>query len=200
VRAPWPIQTDFFIGLSLGDAGQPTGVVAVERRAERDVDGFLLNPTYTIPNFKSYPPETSYRRITTEVIANLERAPKGTCLVIDRTAVGDQIVAEIGCLVPAHASCNQFRVAPDRATSRANLIAVVRVLLEKKNLKINAELAETALLLRELRSFGKRPLLSTPDPFAWRVREHDDLVLAAAIALWYASHPYSLQPLMIYAR
>jgi hypothetical protein len=48
-------------------------------------------------------------------------------------------------------------------------------------------------LTRERNAFRAKPSTTDADPLLWRERDHDDLVLALAIALWYAErHPPEL--------
>jgi hypothetical protein len=74
----------------------------------------------------------------------------------------------------------------DRAwhVPKKELVSVLQVLLQSGRLKI-ANLSERELLVSELSKFQVKITASANEIFeAWRERDHDDLVLAAALACW----------------
>ena len=57
----------------------------------------------------------------------------------------------------------------------------------QRRLQVAPELAEADTLVRELTTFEVRVTSSANETFgAWREGEHDDLVLAVAVAAWIA--------------
>ena len=78
---------------------------------------------------------------------------------------------------------------------RRDLLSNIQVLLEKGNLKISAEMPETRALVRELIRLRRSPKSpqnqSDPDNSAGGSsrQEHDDLVMAVALACWQATRP-----------
>jgi hypothetical protein len=68
---------------------------------------------------------------------------------------------------------------------KRDLIAVPQVLLQSRELKIAAELPEAETLASELQNFRYEITRSGNDTYAaWREGDHDDLVLAVALAVW----------------
>ena len=69
------------------------------------------------------------------------------------------------------------------------MVSVLQALLSSRRLKIATGLAEAAILIEELKAFRAKITVSGNETFgAWRERDHDDLVLAVALALWLAEN------------
>jgi len=60
--------------------------------------------------------------------------------------------------------------------------------LQRRKLKVAVGLPEAATLVEELRNFEVRITQAANAVYNARVGAHDDLVLAAALALWGATH------------
>ena len=61
------------------------------------------------------------------------------------------------------------------------------MLMQTKRLKVASALREARILIQELSTFKVKITLAGNETFeAWRERDHDDLVLALAVAVWYA--------------
>jgi len=71
---------------------------------------------------------------------------------------------------------------------KRDLARSVKLLLNKSWLRATNDLPLWELLKDELRDFAMRVSISSGSPWeeAWRDGEYDDLVLAAALACWYA--------------
>jgi hypothetical protein len=78
-------------------------------------------------------------------------------------------------------------VGPGRwNVAKKQLVSVVQVLLGNHRLHVG-EQPETATLLRELSTFKVQISAAGNESYeAWREKDHDDLVLAVAIAAWAA--------------
>jgi hypothetical protein len=74
----------------------------------------------------------------------------------------------------------------DYRIPKRDLAGVVQVLLETDRLKIAAALPELPTLVKELVNFRVKidPATAHDSYSAWREAEHDDLVLATALACW----------------
>ena len=69
---------------------------------------------------------------------------------------------------------------------KKDLVRCLRQLLQCRRLQV-AALPERALLIEELQLFRVKITSTTKETFqAWRARDHDDLVLAVALACWWA--------------
>jgi len=68
---------------------------------------------------------------------------------------------------------------------KRTLVANLQVFLQSERLKIAAGLPEAATLTRELLNFKIKITAAANDVYGvWREGQHDDLVLAAALAIW----------------
>jgi hypothetical protein len=115
-------------------------------------------------------------------------------LVVDETGVGKPVVDMLrqAKLRPipvtitagtrdAHVEHGIWRV------SKRELVSVVKVLLQSRTLKIAPMLPEAGVLVKELENFQMKITDAMNDTYgAWREGEHDDLVLATALACWWA--------------
>jgi hypothetical protein len=68
---------------------------------------------------------------------------------------------------------------------KQELVGALQSLLQTQRLRIPRELSETALLVKELGNFkAKVTLAQAQEVDSWREGQHDDLVLAVALAAW----------------
>jgi hypothetical protein len=115
-------------------------------------------------------------------------------LTVDATGVGPPVVDMFRAagLDPIAVTITGGHAASLVARRRWNvpkrdLIAVVQILLQSGRLRFAARLPEAAVLRRELANFRVRITESANDTYAaWRENEHDDTVLALALACWTA--------------
>jgi hypothetical protein len=118
--------------------------------------------------------------------------------VIDGTGVGrgvvdmfrtsrDQVCRIVPVLITAGnkaAQENGYWHVPKK-----DLVSAVQILLQTGRLKI-ADVPERATLLAELQGFEVKITAAANATYgAWREGLHDDLVLALALAVWYAQRP-----------
>ncbi len=70
---------------------------------------------------------------------------------------------------------------------KRDLVFTMQVLLQTQQLKVAEGLLDAAVLVEELLNFRVKidPLTAHDSYGAWREKEHDDLVLAVALACWY---------------
>jgi hypothetical protein len=183
---------DYFIGLDLGQAQDPTALAVIERHGD-EKEGVCH-----VPQLKRYPIGTSYDEIVKDLAAKIERAPEGTQLIVDGTGVGravtDMILQHPGFrgtwvrAVTITAGNDETYSGAYWKVPKRNLVGVVQVLLQSKRLKIAAELPDTQVLVSELQNFKVRTSDAGNDVYGeWRASKHDDLVLAVAFACWAAS-------------
>jgi hypothetical protein len=70
---------------------------------------------------------------------------------------------------------------------KKELVSTLQVLLAARRLQVAPRLAEAPTLVRELLNFQVKVTRAAHEIFGtWREDQHDDLVLALAVALWYA--------------
>src|SRR5262249_19043086 len=71
---------------------------------------------------------------------------------------------------------------------KKELVSTLQVLLQGRRLKV-AAVPERDVLLKELLNFKVKVTVGAAETFeAWRERDHDDLVLAVALACWVVGH------------
>jgi hypothetical protein len=71
--------------------------------------------------------------------------------------------------------------------AKRELVSGVLAVLQSGRLKISTGLREARTLTKELQAFRSKINVNTGNESftAWRERDHDDLVLATALALWH---------------
>jgi hypothetical protein len=209
----------FFLGLDLGQAHDYTALAILERIPEfEDVEviardrGISYKKTvqkalpirYECRHLQRFKIGTSYPAIVTGVRDLLDTpALRGrTALVLDATGCGapvrDMFDAEGLDPVAVTITCGD-QVSYDRGwrVPKRDLVGAVQVLLQTERLKIAKALADAAILQDELLNFQVKITDEAHDAYAaWRTGTHDDLLLAVAVAAWYAerSQPESFRP------
>lgn len=196
--APAPVAE--LIGLDLGKRNDWTALAIVQKRIQPAplVDGETvprLQGVYDVP-FLDRVRGVSYELIADRV-ASLKRRPEHeqSTLVIDETgvgtAVGDMLetrklkphrVTITGGIQATHDGLNHHVPKRDLATT-------VAILLESHRLRIAEALALAKVLTTEMENFQATINLKTGhESFGaaedWREGNHDDLVLAVALAVW----------------
>jgi len=186
-------KPEYFLGLDLGQVSDPTALAIVERR-ER---------IYAVRYLHRYERGTPYIGTQrnpgiVELVRVLCCRPPipGSTLVIDQTGVGRPVVdsfrairAAVGIVPVTITSGHNARSEPDGSwhTPKKDLAGCVQMLLQSNRLLIAAELQEADILRRELHNFKVKITTAANEVFGtWREGEHDDLVLAVALACWVA--------------
>ncbi len=153
-----------------------------------------------------YPLGTRYPAVVDDVAGLLTKKPlSDACpLAIDATGVGRGIVdlfvppTIAAPFVPititgGDAVTSEWEDGVDRfRVPKRDLVSVVQVLLQTGRLKIAPQVDYADALTRELLNFKVKISLAGRDSYgagtatldAWREGEHDDLVLAVAVACW----------------
>ena len=116
-------------------------------------------------------------------------------LVVDQTGVGRPVVDLLrlsvpGRIIPVTITSGQTAtVQPDgsRHVPKKELVTCLVGLLEDRRLKVAKSLLEARTLVNELLNFKVEITAAANETFgAWRDGQHDDLVLAVALACWWA--------------
>jgi hypothetical protein len=169
-------------------------------------------PRYEIRHLSRFPLGTSYTAVVREVAQMMRsselrhwrqvRDRDGTTahqlvkpsLVIDATGCGRPIadmfraagLAPVGVLI--HGGDAVIRDDPFWKVPKRDLVSQLQVAFQNRTLKIAQSLPLAGVLAEELRTFTRKINLTTAhESFEhWRESQHDDLVLAASLALWHA--------------
>jgi len=125
-------------------------------------------------------------------------------VVVDQTGVGravcDQFRMAGVSIIPVtiHAGhAVSGSIAEGLHVPKRELVGAAQVLLQGRRLKIAQGLALATTLTDEMRNFKVKidPRTANDSYSAWREGQHDDLVLAAALACWFRgwySEPFDL--------
>jgi len=177
-----------------------------------EIDGRVRHDTRIVDQFlvrhiERFPLGTSYPDIVERVQTILHAAPLTdpiqqvrSVVVVDRTGLGGPVIdwlAEagvgplVGITITAGNEVSQsFEKGYESLTvPKKELVSALQLFLQSGRLKIAEELPDARLLGDEIQAFGVRLSDKTgQESFEpWRKGAHDDLVLALALALWYAS-------------
>jgi hypothetical protein len=183
----------YFLGLDLGQKRDHSAVAVVERIERRRAFQGPVFDRIVVRYLERMPLGTPYPKIVERVreITQCDELRGRCALAVDATGVGAPVVdmlraARLGCDLTAVVITGGERGAGNGSVPKMDLMAEVLVLLEKRELKIG-RLKEAARLVREL---GDVKISAAG---TGRIRlgadgsgEHDDLVIALALACWRA--------------
>jgi hypothetical protein len=191
------IEEPVWLGRWTSPSDLPPDLVAhALERARRD--GRPPNPPLSLRHLERFELGTRYTRIA-ERVRELAYAPpldgKPAVLLADRTGVGAGVVdhfEHVGIRptpVTIHGGSDVTYDLERRGyrVPKRDLVSAVQVLLQTSRLKVAASLPEAETLRRELLNFRVKidPKTAHDSYSHWREGDHDDLVLATAMACWF---------------
>lgn len=197
-EAPTPAAS--LIGLDLGKRHDWTALAVVQKHIQPAplVDGETvprMQGVYDVP-FLDRVQGVSYELIADRV-AGLKRRPEheSSVLVIDETGVGTAVgdMLEARKLKPHRVTITGGNTATHDGlihhVPKRDLATTVAILLESRRLRIAEALPLAKVLTTELENFQVKINIATGhDSYGaaedWREGNHDDLVLAVALAVW----------------
>ncbi len=197
---------EHFVGVDLGQKQDFTALCVVERLQRRfdAVDPVtwqnLRETTYCLRYLQRVPLGTPYPAVVARVM-KLVKNPKmmGGCeVVVDATGVGGAVLDMLreawpgGRLVPVTITGGNAPVPSGAGWNvpKRDLVVGLQVMFEKQEMRIAGNVPESGNFLRELAGMRVKLSASGHDSYGTRRRgEHDDLVLAVAIACWWARRP-----------
>jgi hypothetical protein len=206
------------IGLDLGKLSDPTALAvlrwSVPPAPPRIHAGLVTyrarqkpaERIYEVPTLRRWPLSTPYADIVKALAAYIKgeqfrEAPP--MLVLDETGVGTAVCERVRAKLREEAAPCSLRmvtitagaavslVGPGRwHVAKKELASRMQVLLGQRRLQVAPDLAEAKQLVRELGTFQVKITAAGNETFeSWRERDHDDLVLAVALAAWAAEGP-----------
>jgi hypothetical protein len=215
--------SDYIAGLDLGQLSDYTALAIVRRQDVREAGGAVAKDhrgravsEFAVVHLERFALGTPYPIIVESVKSLLGRSELGgsTRLAVDGTGVGRPVVdmlldarfpvkvTPITITVGAgdyRRDCWHGTHGPAAYwVAKVHLVGVVQATLSTGRLKIAERLPYAEQLRAELIGFRMRVTPAANEVFEARQGQHDDLVLATAVALWLASVPstpnYVLNP------
>jgi len=189
-------RTSYFTGLDLGQQQDPTALVIVEQKSGSAANS---SPEYAVRHLRRWPLGTPYPTIVEVLQTLFTRGPTllNSTLVIDATGVGlavvDMVTAANLPIVVKPLTITSGQNPGDGTVPKKDLVGAVQAVLQTRRLRIAKGLQLAEALTKELEMFRVTVTAARNETFAsWRERDHDDLVLALALAVWYGErHPGS---------
>ncbi len=169
------------IGADLGQAQDPTALAVAE----------VHTPEIHVRHLERLPLGTPYPKVVERIGALVNKLP-GAALVVDATGVGRAVLDQMreAGLAPVAVTITGGRFTSyDGAMWRVPKQALLRPLVattEAGRLKVAKDLPEAEALQVELQAFQRRITECGHDAFQG-IGEHDDLVIAVALACWWAT-------------
>ena len=201
----------FIVGVDLGQSSDPTAICVLEharvpsrnwkvqeREGAPRITRQLLEERFDVRHLQRLPLGMSYPDVCQHVADLLARPPLcgAADLVIDETGVGRAVgdIFEAAGMRPqrivitagnetSYAGNNRHHVA------KGILISTLDARLHTGELKFASDLREAETMRDELKDFRRKVSVAGRYSYEARVGKHDDLVLAVAIALWWAVRP-----------
>jgi hypothetical protein len=209
-------KSTFIIGVDLGQSSDPTAIAVLEHSVGVMDEGSPFerhsglskhlqsaSEFLDVRHLERLPLGMSYPAQVQHVVDLLARPPlcgerkrPGAQLVIDESGVGRAVgdifndagmePIRVSITAGADATC----VARDRFhVPKGTLISTVDAALHTGTLRFAATLTEAPALKDELLDFRRKLSDAGRATYAARTGKHDDLVLAVAIACWWAMRP-----------
>lgn len=199
---------EYLIGVDLGQANDYTALCVVEMHTKGD--GHQAERSYQVRHLDRLPLGTPYpEQVETvsrvvELVKQQQRAQASPWpsdqakvrpprLVVDQTGVGRPVVDMLRkaghrslMAVSIHGGDTTSREGSDYRVPKRELVAVTQVLLQTNRLAVAASLPHAQTLTREMLAFKVSFSKTGHDSYGndWRENDHDDLVLAVALAAW----------------
>lgn len=189
----------YYVGVDLGQANDYTAIAIAERvgigeahdRSGRAVEPLPYNLHIRhLERFRHHP----YPDVAGRLERLLDRLTRPHEMAVDATGVGlavTDLLRDRGLVFRAVTITGGDRETSEGRTHRVpkrDLVAGLQVLLQSGRLKIAAGLPDAETLRSELLNFRVKVSASGHDSYeSWREKDHDDLVLAAALCSWVAA-------------
>jgi hypothetical protein len=176
----------FLVGLDIGQAKDPSALVIVERTRGAAPDWPLKSPR----------PPAQYDDVVAMTADRMRKPPLegASTLVLDYTGCGRPVATmfEKAKLRPINVSIHggvqsERKAALEWTVAKRSLVAHIAVLLQQERLRFAAGLPLVDVLVQELLTFRQTidPVTAHAGYSHWRERDHDDTVLALALAVWW---------------
>ena len=182
----------YISGLDLGQQADHSALVTVELDHLPDPElGGPVQARHDVRHIHRWPLGTPYPAVIADLQTWFSAGPlRDSALVVDATGVGVAVVDMItASALPA--AVRRFTITHghregDGTVPKKDLVFAVVAALQTKRLRFAKELALRPVLEKEMENFRAKVTPDRNETFAaWREKDHDDLVLALALAVWY---------------
>jgi hypothetical protein len=182
---------NYVLGLDLGQTQDFTALAVLERQSATAAEKL----DYALRHLRRFPLGTTYTEIVSAVTTLRRTGPlNGAALIVDQTGVGRAVVDGLrqaaGGVVPVTITGGHAVTRAEDGSwhvPKKDLVTGLQVVLQGRCLQVARGLPEAATLVHELQQFQVRITASAHETFGvWRAGRHDDLVLAVALACWWA--------------
>lgn len=191
---------EYFAGLDLGQAQDYSALAVVEKtRVQDPADPERLVNHFAVRHLRRWDLGTPYPRVVEETRFTMDcDALRNSVLAIDATGVGKAVVdlfrlaqPKIPCQLRPITITFGAKASEDLTGAmvpKKDLVGVMQTAVQLRRFRIAQKLKYAAVLGRELQMFRVKVTAAGNETFeAWRARDHDDMVLAVALAVWYGS-------------
>ncbi len=186
----------YFVGLDLGQSADFSAIAVMERHGTTK-DTYVFHCRH----LERWQLRTSYPSIVADTVRmmnspQMQSGRTRPMLAVDATGVGAPVIDLLkrermkATLKPIQiiGGANVSSEFGMTRVPKRDLVSVVQVYLQNGRLKIAEQLPEAETLTRELQNFSVKINDNAHDSYgAWREGTHDDLILAASLALWAAT-------------
>ncbi len=210
-RQGWEEARDYFVGVDLGQARDYTAIAIVQRvrvpagpPQGEDEEAQATQTAYHLRHLERVDLGTRYPAIIARVVGLLATSPlsQESPLVVDRTGVGAAVVDMFTAAgadpraITIHGGDTVIREDRHDRVPKRELVGSLIAIQQSGRLQTAAGLTLWPTLVNELVNFQlKVNIASGHDSYeAWRESVHDDLVLATAMACWYAENEPAALP------
>lgn len=194
----------YYLGVDFGSQQDYTALVLVKRnevvKARQDVSGILrqedVTTEYHLIFMERIELGTAYYLIIERIKSILrDEELRGETIVIpDASGVGIPIVQMmrregVGPIAPVtiHGGTATSRSEVGFNVPKRDLVSALVMVVQSKRMKIAADIKYRAQLVHEMQSFTIKTTQKGSDTYeALMEKDHDDLVMALAMAIWYA--------------
>lgn len=186
--------TAYYLGLDLGQTQDFTALAVLQCTVPDTGETEADPPEYALRHLQRFPLGTPYTEIVPAVARLTAAEPlPGSPLVVDQTGVGravvDMLYQSAGWVVPVTITAGHAVTRVEDGSwhvPKKELVTCLQVVMQARRLQIARRLPDAALLVRELQNFQVKITAAANETFgAWREGQHDDLVLAVALACWW---------------
>ncbi len=194
------------LGCDLGKIRDYTALCAIEKvlqySNEMGNNSPVGEPEYRLKYLERFPLNTDYDQqvdytqlIFNDAVSRYNEKHTSINLVIDATGPGLPMLDHFKKAIP---SCKGVYITAGSQVNREgsvffvpkkDLVTNLQIIMQGRRLKFGKGIPEAEILKTELQNFSYKTTEAGNTTFEhWRERDHDDCVLAVAIALWYLNH------------